>query len=118
MDYLRTIENLTKQPMTPLRPPTNDEAIESQQKTAMAHIEKSIEENGLTKYQNAAEKLLSSYSDEDLAAALVKSMVKDPTEVPVQISPQRPLPSKDRGRKGRGKGKGNYSNKRNSNRGG
>ena len=82
----------------------------------MTDIEKSIEENGLAKYQNAAEKLLSSYSAEDLAAALVKSMVKDPTEVPVQISPQRPLPNKDRGRKGRGKG--NYSNKRNSNRGG
>ena len=118
MGYLRTIENLTKQPMTPLRPPTNDEALESQLQTAMADIEKSIAENGLIKYQNAAEKLLTSYSAEDLAAALVKSMVKDPTDVPVQISPQRPLPSKDRGRKGRGKGKGNYSNRRKNNRSG
>lgn len=108
MGYLRTIENLTKQPITPLRPPTNDQALESQLQTAMDDIQKSIDENGLARYKNAAEKLLSSYSAEDLAAALVKSMIKDSTEVPVQISPQRPLPNKDRGRKG----KGNYSNRR------
>ncbi|WP_080145722.1 DEAD/DEAH box helicase [Marinilactibacillus piezotolerans] len=114
MGYLRTVENLTKQEMTALRPPTNDEAIESQLESAMEDIQKTIAENGLDRYHNAAEKLLSAYSAEDLAAALVKSMVKDPTEIPVKISPQRPLPSKDRKRKG---GKGGYRGRSNRNSG-
>lgn len=114
MGYLRTVEKLTKQPMTSLRPPTNDEALESQLQTAMADIQEMIDQNGLDKYEAAAEKLLSSYSAEDLAAALVKNMVKDPTDVPVSITPQRPLPSKDKRRGGGrgGKGKGNYSSNR------
>ncbi|WP_423190086.1 DEAD/DEAH box helicase [Alkalibacterium sp. f15] len=111
MSYLHTIEKLTNQPLTALRPPTSDEALESQLQSAMKDIQKTIDENGLDKYTNAAEKLLVSYSAEDLAAALVKAMVKDPTDVPVNISPQRPLPNKEKGR-GRGKGKGS------SNRGG
>ncbi|PRY80945.1 DEAD/DEAH box helicase [Alkalibacterium olivapovliticus] len=104
MGYLRTVESLTKQPMTSLRPPTNDEALESQLQTAMADIQKMVDENGLDKYENAAEKLLSSYSAEDLAAALIKTIVKDAEEVPVKITPQRPLPSKDKRRGGGGKG--------------
>src|SRR5699024_7029220 len=85
MGYLRTIEQITKQEMTPLRPPTDSEALESQMQSAMEEIDKLIEQNGLDRYTQAADKLLSSYSAEDLAAALVKSMVKDPTEVPVKI---------------------------------
>jgi len=121
MSYLHTIENLTKQKMTPLRPPTNDEALESQLQGAMDDIQKSIDENGLERYKNAADKLLSSYSAEDLAAALVKAMVKDPSDIPVSISPQRPLPNKDKGRKGnfskrKGSGGGNRNYKGNSSR--
>lgn len=112
MSYLHTIEKLTKQSMTALRPPTSDEALESQLQSAMEDIQKTIDENGLDKYENAAEKLLISYSAEDLAAALVKAMVKDPTDVPVKISPQRPLPNKDKGRRGgKGKGKGGGGNR-------
>lgn len=109
MGYLRTIEKLTNQPMTSLRPPTSDEALESQLQTAMADIQALIDRNGLDKYEAAAEKLLSSYSAEDLAAALVKSIVKDPTDVPVKITPQRPLPNKDK-RRGGGGGKGGNRN--------
>lgn len=123
MGYLKTVEKLTQQQMTPLRPPSDDEALESQLQTAMEDIQKTIDENGLDKYHNAAEKLLTTYSAEDLAAALVKSMVKDPTDIPVKITPQRPLPSKGgRGGKGRGKGggrrRGGRGGNRNNNRGG
>lgn len=110
MGYLHTIEKLTKQTMSALRPPTNDEALESQLKSAMDGIQEMIDDNGLERYENAAEKLLGSYSAEDLAAALIKTMVKDSTEIPVKITPQRPLPNKH-GR-GKGKGKGNYSHNR------
>lgn len=110
MNYLRTIENLTKQQMTPLRPPSNDQALESQLQAAMEDIQKTIDENGLDKYHKAAETLLNTYSAEDLAAALVKSMVKDPTDVPVKISPQRPLPSKQ-GRRSSNRGQGGGGNR-------
>lgn len=112
MGYLRTIENLTKQTMTPLRPPTNAEAMESQVKVAMDEIDKMIDENGLEKYRNAADELLNAYSAEDLAAALVKSMVKDPTDIPVKITPERPLPSKNRRNKGYRKNNKYNKNKR------
>ena len=114
MGYLRTIEQITKQEMTPLRPPTDSEALESQMQSAMEEIDKLIEQNGLDRYTQAADKLLSSYSAEDLAAALVKSMVKDPTEVPVKITPERPLPS--RGGRSNFKGRGGRNSGRNSSR--
>ncbi|WP_035445017.1 DEAD/DEAH box helicase, partial [Atopococcus tabaci] len=120
MSYLRTIEDLTKQQMTPLRPPTDAEALESQVQSAMEDIDKLVVDNGLDRYKNAADTLLSSYSAEDLAAALVKSMVKDPTEIPVRITPERPLPSKKRRNKGfnRKGGKGNNRRGRGGERGG
>ncbi|WP_035619056.1 DEAD/DEAH box helicase [Lacticigenium naphthae] len=112
MGYLRTIEGLTKQTMTPLRPPTDDEALESQLVTAMADINTMIEKNGLDSYKLAADRLLNSYSAEDLAAALVKQMVKDPSDVPVKITPERPLPNKQgRSRGGKGGYKGNSRRK-------
>ena len=56
------------------------------------------------------------YSKEELAVALVKAIVKDPNEVPVKITPERPLPSRG-GRGGGYKGKrggrgGGYKGKR------
>lgn len=102
MGHMKTIEAITKQQMTPLRPPTDDEALESQMKTAMSEVEKLLEAKDLDKFNKAADRLVSTYSAEDLAAALIKSVVKDSAEVPVKITPQRPLPS--RGRSGGYKG--------------
>jgi len=126
MGYLKTIENLTKQQMSPLRPPTDSEAVEGQIKVAMEKIDSLInqDQDKAEKYQSIAKDLRSVYSEDDLALALVRSIVKDPDdEVEVKITPQRPLPNKNkgsrnRGGKGRGKGKGGRSRRgRNNNRG-
>ena len=122
MSYLHVIEDLTKKKMTPLRPPSKKEAIEGQIGSAVAQIKDLMVDNGLESYQDAASDLLESYSAEDLAALLIKQISKDDaSEVPVNITPERPLPSrKGRGGGGRGGnnrgGRGNYRG--NNNRGG
>ena len=122
MDYLHVIEELTKKRMTPLRPPTQQEALQGQVNAAVQTIEADLANNGLEQYLKTAEVLLEQYSAEDLVALLVKSVAKeDSSAVPVKITPERPLPSNRRkgkggGGKGRGNGRGNYN--RGGNRGG
>ena len=113
MSYLHVIENLTKKRMTPLRPPTEQEALKSQLGLALETIETKMAENGLESYVEAASDLLERYSAQDLAALLIKTLAKDPSDqVPVKITPERPLPQGKKSFKGGGGGR------RNNNRGG
>ena len=116
MDYLRTIENLTKKPITPLQPPSDEEAFRGQVKTAMDEVETLVKETETDKYKRAAVRLLEEHTAEDLVAAFLKSLSKDATDVPVKITPERPLPSrKGKGGGGyKGKGGGGYKGNRSS----
>lgn len=113
MGYLRTIEELTRTKITNLRPPTSAEAYRGQVKASVEQIGEIVSDSkNLDRYEEAANYLLEQYSAEDLAAAFLKTMVKDPNEVPVKITPERPLPSKGKGGKrnySKGKGKGGKS---------
>ena len=112
MDYLHVIENLTKKRMTTLRPPTEKEAFKGQLGAAIEQIEAKLEENGLDKYLQTADKLLEEYSAQDLVALLLKTTAKDPSDaVPVKITPERPLPMQKKGYNKNGKrGGGNNRN--------
>ncbi len=114
MDYLHVIENLTKKRMTTLRPPTEKEAFKGQLGAAIEQIEAKLEENGLDKYLQTADKLLEEYSAKDLVALLLKTTAKDPSDaVPVKITPERPLPMQKKGYNKNGKrGGGNNRNRR------
>ncbi|MGX7059921.1 DEAD/DEAH box helicase [Vagococcus humatus] len=116
MGYLHVIENLTKKQMSPLRPPTPTEAFQGQLDAAVEEIAQLVDENHLERYQKTADRLLETYTPAELAALLLKTVTKDDaTEVPVKITPERPLPnrhSKDN-RKGGGKRRG--SNRRRDN---
>ena len=114
MDYLHVIENLTKKRMTTLRPPTEKEAFKGQLGAAIEQIEAKLEENGLDKYLQTADKLLEEYSAQDLVALLLKTTAKDPSDaVPVKITPERPLPmQKKRYNKNGKRGGGNNRNRR------
>ena len=114
MDYLNVIENLTKKRMTTLRPPTEKEAFKGQLGAAIEQIEAKLEENGLDKYLQTADKLLEEYSAQDLVALLLKTTAKDPSDaVPVKITPERPLPMQKKGYNKNGKrGGGNNRNRR------
>lgn len=122
MSYLHTIENLTKKKMTPLRPPSQKEAIEGQIGAAIETIQGQLQANGLENYQAAASELLEQYTAEDIAALLVKSVAKESSEeVPVKITPERPLPAGKRGNGGnrggnRGGGNRGGGNRRDNNR--
>lgn len=113
MGYLHVIEELTKKRMTPLRPPTEKEAFKGALSQAVEEIQTKMEENGLERYLNTADELLTKYTAEDLAALLLKTISKDPVDaVPVKITPERPLPAtKKRGGNNSRGGGGNRNRK-------
>lgn len=117
MSYLHVIENLTKKRMATLRPPTEKEAFKGQLGAAVEQIEAKLEENGLDKYLQTADKLLEEYSAQDLVALLLKTTAKDPSDaIPVKITPERPLPMQKKGYNKNGKrGGGNNRNQRDNN---
>ena len=117
MSYLHVIDNLTKKRMATLRPPTEKEAFKGQLGAAVEQIEAKLEENGLDKYLQTADKLLEEYSAQDLVALLLKTTAKDPSDaIPVKITPERPLPMQKKGYNKNGKrGGGNNRNRRDNN---
>lgn len=106
MGYLRTVEETTKKRMTPLQPPTEDEALIGQQRLAMEQLAEIIEKNELTDYQPLAAELLQKFEAKDIVAAAVRSLTKEPDDTPVKITEERPLPSRNSGSRDRGGYKG------------
>ena len=104
--YMRTIEQLTKKKMSPLRPPSDDQALRGQLKVAKSKIEDIMKED-LSKYTDDADELLENYSAVDLVSAFLKNLSKDSSSVEVKISSEKPLPYKGNGRGGRGRGRYN-----------
>lgn len=101
--YMRTIEQLTKKKMLPLRPPTDDQAFHGQLKQAKSEIEELLKDD-LGKYTQEASELLDNYSALDLVAAFLKNLAKDSSSVKVRITSEKPLPYKGNGRHHRGNG--------------
>lgn len=118
MPYLKTIESLTKIDMTPLRPPTPQEAEYGQVQKIIDRINEDLEEQNIHTHRNTAKNLLAHYDANDLVSALLTQIITDNTEIDVVISPQRPLPYQ--GGKGKGKrgGGGGGRGRRGDRRGG
>ena len=114
--YMRTIEQLTKKKISPLRPPTDDQALHGQLKQAKSEIE-DLMNGDLSKYENDANELLENYSALDLVAAFLKNLSKDSTDVKVKITSEKPLPYKGDGRhrSGHHDRRSNYGHRRNNN---
>ncbi|SIT89572.1 DEAD/DEAH box helicase [Edaphobacillus lindanitolerans] len=106
MSYLRIVEETTKKKMTPLRPPSEDEALAGQQKLAVAQLKELVEKNELNDYRVLAEDMLQSNEAVDLVAAAIKSLTREPDDTPVKITEEKPLPY--RGGNNRGGRSGNY----------
>ena len=107
MGYLRIVEETTKKRITPLRPPTQDEALAGQQKLAVEKLIEIVQANDLKDYRILATELLEDYDAVDLVAAAIKSFTKEPDDTPVKITEEAPLPKrKERssGRTGGGRG--------------
>lgn len=107
MGYLRIVEETTKKRMTPLRPPTSDEALFEQKKMAVDALSEVVEQNNLEDYAGLAAQMLEKYEAKDIVAAALRSLTKDVDETPVQITEERPLPT----RKGSSRGGGYKGNR-------
>jgi ATP-dependent RNA helicase DeaD len=105
MGYLRIVEETTKKRMTPLRPPTSEEALTGLQEDAMQTLVELVQNNDLGNYRELAAKLLENNEALDLVAAALKSITKEPDATPVSLSEERPLPMR-RERSGGGGGRG------------
>lgn len=117
MGYLRIVEETTKKRMTPLRPPSEDEALLGQQRVAMETLTELVEKNDLGDYRALASELLENLDAVDLVAAAIKSMTKEPSDQPVTISEERPLPMRGE-RSGGGRGGYRGGNRSGGGRGG
>ncbi len=78
--------------MTPLRPPTSDEALEGQQRLAVETLEGLIANNNLGDYRTFAAELLENHDALDVVAAALRTLTKEPDDTPVTITEERPLP--------------------------
>jgi len=122
MDYLREIEKLTKVRMLPLKPPSDEEALVSQLGAAKEAVNELVSKTDTEKFAKTAESLLNEYDAEDLVAALLNDLTKDNSnQVPVKITPERPLPKRGGKRHGGGgyhHGGGNHRRSGNGGNGG
>src|SRR5690606_8940010 len=120
MGDLGIVERTTKKKMEALVPPTADEAVLGQKRVAMEQLQEMTEKNNLGDYREFAAKMLENFDAVDLVAAAIKTMTKEPEDVPVSISEERPLPSrggggyKGKGGSGRSGGGGGYKGNRSS----
>jgi ATP-dependent RNA helicase DeaD len=108
MGYLRIVEETTKKRMSPLRPPSSDEALVGQQRLAVESLGEMVDKNNIGDYRAFATELLEKYEAIDVVAAALKSMTREPSDTPVSISEERPLPSRKEGGGGGGSGGGGY----------
>ncbi|MTD31579.1 DEAD/DEAH box helicase [Planomicrobium sp. YIM 101495] len=111
MGYLGIVERTTKKKMQALVPPTADEAVLGQKRVAMEQLQEMTEKNNLGDYREFAGQMLENFDAVDLVAAALKMMTKEPEDTPVQITEERPLPSrggKPRGGSGGRSGGSNY----------
>ncbi|MDO4679902.1 MAG: DEAD/DEAH box helicase [Aerococcus sp.] len=109
MGYLQTIENLTKESLSPLRPPTQNEAFTGQMRQAVNAVGQLVALDEPKKYQKALGYLMDTYTSEDLASALLNALTKDHTQE-IKISPDHPLKPK-KGYKGKAR-RGKYTDKK------
>ncbi|WP_459446111.1 DEAD/DEAH box helicase [Ligilactobacillus salivarius] len=113
MDYLRVIEKLTKKRMDPLKPPTQDEAFIGQVSSALDNIKDLIADTDTERYEAQAQALLEQYDAVEVVAAFLNNMTKkDASDVPVKITPEKPLPRRKKGRRNGNYRRGNDNFKR------
>ena len=94
MGYLRIVEETTKKRMTPMDPPSSDEALIGQQRLAVEQLIEIMGKNELSDYKQLASQLLEKYEAKDVVAAAIRSLTREPNDTPVTITEERPLPSR------------------------
>ena len=92
---LRAIENMTKGKIARMPVPTIKEAIEGQQRLAVDQLLLALENGGgINNYKSLAEGLLEDNDAVTLLAAALKVLTKEPVQVPITLTEERPLRSR------------------------
>ncbi|KKB39740.1 DEAD/DEAH box helicase [Bacillus thermotolerans] len=104
MGYLREVERTTKKKMTPMDAPTWDDALIGQQQAAVNDLAESVVKNNLDQYKSFAKDLLDQYDSEELVAAALKLITKEPDRTPIRITDEMGLPQKKDGFRGKSSG--------------
>ncbi|GGL62396.1 DEAD/DEAH box helicase [Sporolactobacillus putidus] len=113
--HLRSIERLTKQPMKQVSAPSYEEALAGQQKVAVDTLRSSLEKDNYHAYEAKAQELLSNNDAEDVVAAALKVLTKEPDTTPVRLTREAPLMVKRNSHHSQqhgSRGKGFYSRSR------
>jgi ATP-dependent RNA helicase DeaD len=111
MGYLRVVEQTTKKKMMGLKPPSLNEAMEGQQRLALEKLAEAAKESDLKDYSQLAEEFLNDHDPIQAVAAAIRVLTKEPDTTPVEISEERPLPSRGGGNRGGGYKGGSRSGK-------
>ncbi|MDR4938922.1 DEAD/DEAH box helicase [Rossellomorea marisflavi] len=98
MGYLKVVEQTTKKKMTALKPPSHNEALEGQQRLALEKLTEATKESDLKDYYALAEEFLANHESIEAVAAAIRVLTKEPDTTPVDITEERPLPSRGGGR--------------------
>jgi ATP-dependent RNA helicase DeaD len=111
MDIVKNIERTTKRKMDRMKPPTVDEAIESQQQMTVEKIRSIVESDNLAFYKRTAEELLEEFDAQVVVAAALKFMTKEPSAVEVKLTDEAPAfsKSKNKGRSSNNRRRGDYN---------
>jgi ATP-dependent RNA helicase DeaD len=88
---LRVIEKMTGKKINRRPVPTLKEAIEGQQRLAMEKLLQVVENGSAGNYKDLAISLLEENEAEDLLAAALKMLTKEPDRTPVTLTEERPL---------------------------
>jgi len=106
MGYLKVVEQTTKKKMTALKPPSHNEALEGQQRLALEKLTEATKESDLKDYYALAEEFLANHESIEAVAAAIRVLTKEPDTTPVDITEERPLPSRGGGGRGNSRGGG------------
>ena len=79
-----------------------------QQRLAVEQLSEIVEKSDLTDYTQLASEMLEKYEATEIVAAALRNLTREPNDVPVTISEERPLPSRGGGG-GRGGNRGGRS---------
>lgn len=93
MAYLEMVEKVTKKRMERIKTPTADDAIEGLRKVAKEKIVGIAKDEDTSMHLEMAKELLEEgVSAEEIVAACLKQIIREPEEKEVKISDERPLP--------------------------
>jgi ATP-dependent RNA helicase DeaD len=95
MEYLHSIERLTRRKILRLTMPTISEVLEGQQRAAIDRLMSTVEEGSFEEYGRQAEELLTEYDSVTLLSAALKLLTKEPNTTPVRLTEVAPLRSKN-----------------------